>query len=203
MGAVTEDLYQSLGHFARKDVSGDLEKFCEALGLPLEKLYEIVGDQADGKPGWSPLFDVDTVDVEHLAYLAQFPGARLTPEMSVAQQRAEIKEPSTWKRGTTEQLRTVLKRTLTGSQRVIIRERTPEPWDLYVRTLKSETPDEARTEAVARANKVAGLVMDYEALDGVAWADVAASWEDWGDVSGEFPTWADLTDLLPDELPEP
>lgn len=202
MGAITEDLYESLGHFARKDVSGDLEKFCEGLGLPLEKLYEIVGDQADGKPGWSPLFDIDTVDVEHLAYVAQFPGARLTPEMSVDQQRAEIKEPSSWKRGTTEALKTVIRRTLTGSKRVIVRERTPEAHDIYVRTLKEETPDEARTEAVVRVSKLAGLVLDYEAIDGVTWADIAAAYKDWGEVESTFTDWADLADTLPDELPE-
>lgn len=203
MGAVTDDFYASLGVFSRKDKSGDLLKFCEGLGMPLERLYEIVGDQEDGRPGWSPLFLVDEVDAGHLAYVAQFPGARLTPEMTDAQRRAEIQEPSSWRRGQTESLKTAIRRTLTGSKRVIVRERTPAAHDLYVRTLKEETPDETRTLAVAKANKLAGLVMDYEAIDGVTWADIAAAYEDWGEIESTFTDWADLADTLPDELPEP
>lgn len=203
MGAVTDDIYESLGHFARKDESGDLLTFVEALGMPLERLNEMVGDQPDGKPGWSPVFDVDNVEPEHLPFLAQFVGARLTPEMGVEQQRAEVREPSSWRRGTTAALRTTIQRTLTGSKRVIIRERTPEPWDIYVRTLKSETPDEARTEAVARANKVAGLVLSYEAIDGVTVDDVAAGWETVDDLAEAFPSVDALAAILPDQLPEP
>jgi hypothetical protein len=203
MSLLVEEFYEAQGVFARKDESGDLLVFCRAWMLGLERVYEIVRDREDGRPGWAIALDPDECDEGGLDYLGQYPGAILTPEMSTAQRRAEIKAPTTWRRGQTETMRTAIRRTLTGAKKVIIRERTPEAHDIYVRTLKSETPDEARTEAVARANKLAGLVMDYEALDGVAWADVAAGWDDWGAVSAEFPTWADLADLLPDELPEP
>lgn len=202
MGVLANELYEALGVFARKDESGDLLKLCKAEMSPLEQVYELVRDREDGRPGWAIVFDVDETDAEYLPYLAQYPGAIFTPEMDEAQQRAEIAAPTTWRRGQPETMRTAIQRTLTGIKRVIVRERTPEAHDIYVRTLKSETPDEARTLEVARANKVAGLLLDYEAIDGVTWADIAAAYEDWDEVESTFADWADLAEILPDELPE-
>lgn len=202
MSQLGDELFEALGFHAAADESGHLRIFCDAWAATLSPVYELVRDREDGRPGWAILYDVDEVDAEHLPHTAQYVGARLTPQMDEAQQRAEVAAPTTWKRGQTETFKTTLRQTLTGSKRVIVRERTPEPWSLYVRVLLEECPDPSRTEAVAKANKVAGLVMDFEAIDGVTWADIAAAYEDWGEVESTFSDWADLADTLPDELPE-
>lgn len=202
MGVLAEDFYESQGFYADQDESGDLETFCNAWMVGLEQVYERFRDREDGRPGFAIVFDPDEADAEDLPYLSQWVGARLQPAWTEAQKREEIKAPTTWRRGQPETYKTAIQATLTGSRRVIIRQRTPEPWDLYVRTLKEETPDEALTEEVARVNKVAGLVLDYEAIDGVTWADIAAAYEDWDEVESTFTDWADLADILPDELPE-
>jgi hypothetical protein len=123
--------------------------------------------------------------------------------MDEEQQREEIRQPTGWKRGWRESIRTIAKRGLTGSKRVILRPRTPEVGHYFARTLLAETPDPVRVERDLRAAVPAWSLLDYEALDGVSWADVEASWEDWAAVKAAFDSWADLADILPDELPEP
>ncbi len=186
MGAPAEDLYQSLGVFARKDESGDLLKFVEAQALGIEKVYEIVRDREDGRPGWAVLYDVEEVDAEHLPYTAQYVGARLTPEMDTAQQRNEVAAPSTWRRGQTETLKTAIRRTLTGTKYVVIKERTPEAHSLYVRVLASEASTPARTEAVAKGNKVAGLLMDFALFTDFTLDDLEAKYETVADAEAAY-----------------
>lgn len=204
---LTLDFYEALGSFhTSQDEANDwaLLKFCAAwMETLIDPVYDTVRDRDDGKPGWAIALDPDNCPASGLPYLACYVGAQLQPGMSEAEKRAEIKEPATWRRGRPESMRTALKPTLTGTQRVIIRERSPEPHDLYVRVLASEAPEPNRTEAIARASKVAGLVLDFEALEGVTWADVAVSWEDWNAVEAAFTSWGDLADILPEELPEP
>ncbi len=202
-----ELLYEAQGFHRKADPATgyQLQRLCEALCAPMQPAWEVLRERADGTPPYGILFDVDRCPVELLPFLAMHVGARLTPDMDEAQRREEIRQPTTWRRGQTETLKVAIRKTLDpeSSQRVIVRERTPDAAGLYVRTLIDETPSEAVTLAVILENKVAGLVLDYEAIDGVTWADIAASYEDWGEIEGTFGDWADLADILPDELPEP
>lgn len=201
---VWEEMYDAMGFHRERDAEFGypLRIFCEGWCKPLQAVYDIVRDRGD-RPGWAILFDPDECPAESLPYLAQFVGARLVPEMTEAQQRAEIKEPSTWRRGTTEAFKTTLRRTLTGTQRVIVRERTPEPWDMYVRVLASECAEPTRTERLAKEFKVGGLVLDFAVLEGVTVDDVAAGWETVDELAEAFSSVEDLAAILPDELPEP
>jgi hypothetical protein len=199
-----EELYAALGYHRETDpASGfSLRKFCEAWCSTLQPVYEIVRERDDG-PAWAILFDVDLCPATSLPYLAQYVGVVLTPEMSEEQIREELREPTGWARGRLPAIRLTAQRTLTGTRRVIVRPRTPSVGKHYIRTLKAETPEEARTRVQVRAAVPAWEVLDYAAIDGVTWTDVDAGWDDWAEVAGAFDTWADLADLLPDELPEP
>lgn len=208
-----ELLYEPLGYLRHLDEEegaphhNHLRMFLEGQCEPLQPLYDILRERADGTPPYGILYDPQRCPVELLPFLGAHVGAILTPDMDEAQMRAEIEAPTTWRRGQkrnkSEALKLPIRKTLTGSKRVIVRERTPGPADLYVRTLIEETPDPALTERVTAESKVAGLVLDYEAIDGVTWADIAAAFKDWGEVEDTFTSWADLADTLPDELPEP
>lgn len=201
---LAEQFFGALGFHAEDDEANDwpLLRFCAAWIAPLEPVNEIVRERGDSPP-WGVLFDVDNCPAWALPFLAQYVGVVITPEMSEDQIRNEILEPTGWARGREPAIRIAAQRTLTGDQRVIIRPRTPEAGVHYIRTLKSETPDEERTRAVLRAALPAWEVLDYAAIDGVTWGDIAASYEDWAEILATFDGWADLADILPDELPEP
>jgi hypothetical protein len=86
---------------------------------------------------------------------------------------------------------------LTGTQTVIFRERNPGPYNLAIRTLISETPD---TDAVRRAiltQKPIGIVLDYEAIEGMTWDDLAGEYADWDAVSAGFEDWHTLATTPP------
>lgn len=197
-----ELLYEAMGFHRETDEENAfaLRRFCEAWCEPLQRVYDLVRER-DGQAGWAIALDPENCPPEALPYLAQYVGAILTPNMDLVQQRAEIKEPSGWSRGRVPAIKLAARRELTGTELVIVRERKPEPGYLYVRTLLSEDADPVRTEATVRSQTPAWLALDFEALEGVTWADVTSGWEDWAAVSAAFESWADLTDILPEELP--
>jgi hypothetical protein len=169
----------------------------------LDPVYEVVRER-DGQRGWAVLLDPANCPAKGLPYLAQYVGAELTPEMDEAQQRAEIEEPTSWKRGQLPAIKLVGARGLTGTKRVIVRSRTPSVGHHYIRTLASETPSPERTEFTLRKKGVpAWEMLDYEAIDGVTVEDVAAGWKTVADLAAAFSSVEDLADILPNELPEP
>jgi len=201
-----ELLYESMGFHRDADEANDfaLRKFCEAWCAPLQPIYDLVRERADGTPPWGILFDVDNCPAECLPYLAQYVGVVLTPEMSEEQIRAELKEPTGWKRGQPEAIRIALRRTLTGDEPlVIIRPRTPEVGHHYIRTLLSQTPEPERTERVLREKLLpAWELLDYAAIDGVTVLDVASSakWTTVADLAAACPSVKDLAEILPTDL---
>jgi len=199
-----ELLYSSLGFHVEDDATQDfaLRKFCEALCAPAQPVYDLVREREDSA-GWGIALDVDNCPAYALPYLAQYVGVQITPEMSTEQIRNEIREPTGWKRGQPESLRIATRRTLTGEDPlVIIHPQTPEVGFTYVRTLLSQTPEPDRAEAVIRAALPAWEVLDYEAIEGVTVADVAASanWETVADLAAAFASVKDLTEISPDEI---
>jgi hypothetical protein len=202
---LAELFYEDLGFHKDDDEATDwtLLRFNAGWAKPIEPVYELVRERDDGTPSWGILFDVDECPVARLPYVAQYPGCVLTPEMSEEQIRNEIREPTGWKRGQAASIKIAPRRTLTGTRRVILRSRTPEVGMHYIRTLATETLDEERTRKVLRAALPAWEVLDYEAIDGVTWEDIAASYKDSAAVAAAFTDVADLADILPNELPEP
>jgi hypothetical protein len=202
---LTEAFWRDLGFHAEDDEAQGypLLIYCSAWNLPLEPIHEIIRER-DGLKPWEILFDPDECPVWGLPHLSMYPGVVLQPGMSEEQQRNEIREPTGWKRGQPAAIKVAARRTLSKADaRVIVRPRTPKAGMHYIRTLLSETPDPERTRAELRAALPPWEVLDYEAISGVSWADIAASFEDWSAVKAAFTDWADLADVLPTELPEP
>jgi hypothetical protein len=202
---LTEEFYSALGWWAKEDEAKEwaLLKVAAAwIETLLDPVYEVVRER-DSQPGWAILLDPENCPARSLPYLAQYVGAVLTPEMDEAQQRAEIKEPTSWKRGQLPSIKLVGQRGLTGTKRVIVRSRTPSVGHHFIRTLASETPNPEREEATLRAALPAWEALDYEAMVGVTVEDVAASWKSVEALTAAFKSVEDLTDTLPSELPEP
>jgi hypothetical protein len=188
-------LYASLAPLNDPDPAEALLKFCQALCAPLQPLYELVRERADGTPSWGILFDANNCPAERLSYLAQYPGVQLTPEMDAEQKRAEISEPTGWTRGRIPSVVVAGQRHLTGTKRVVIHPRTPSAGHLYMRTLKSETPDEAVTLADILTQKPAWELLDYEAFEGFTFTDLEVKY---ATVAGAEAAYATLDDAITD-----
>lgn len=173
---------------------------CAALvGSGIDQVHFYVIERDDGTPGWGIALDADQAPAEALAWLAQFDGAVLTPQMTEEQRRQAIKVPEGLKRGSIPAIESVSKRRLTGSQTVMIDERyTGAAYRMRIRTLASETPDPARTEEeIRREQKPIGIVLIFEAITTWDWADLRAAHATWADVIASFDTWEEARTQLP------
>jgi hypothetical protein len=204
-----ELIYEPLGWFREQDEAGNgqLLQLCDALSLPYQPIYDLVRERDDEPAPFAVLLDPDRCPAKWLPHLAQWVGVIPTPEMSEEQLRAEIKQPTGWKRGQPEAIRLATKRTLKpvveGEELfVIIHPRTPEVWHHYIRTLLAQTPNPSRTQAILREELPAWEALEYEAISGVTVADVAAStkWTTVADLAADFPSVQVLAEILPSEL---
>lgn len=195
-----EELYSALGPFTVGDEDNDwhLLRFCDALTSVLtERVHEIAADR-DGRPGYQIVFDPEACPSYALAYLGQFVGVALEPALSEDEQRRKITVPEGWRRGTTAAMISAVQRTLTDTQTVIFQERYPDnAYNLSVRTLAEETPDEAATLRAILTQKPIGIKLSYEAIVGLTWDDLAAEYSDWDAVSAAFSDWDTLATTLP------
>lgn len=181
-----------------------LQKLCEALCIPYQDIYDLLREREDGTKPWEILFDPDRCPFKWLRYLSQYVGLVVTPELEgdEAQWRAEIKHPTSWKRGQTDTIRLAARRTLRpvaeGEElRVIIRPRTPNPGEHQIRTWLSQTPEPARTEQILREELAAWERMEYQAVAGMTYADVKAEEASYAAVKADFATYKDLVEALP------
>jgi hypothetical protein len=200
-----ELVYEAMG-FHREDdpaTSYQLQKLCESLCGPYQSIYDLLRER-EGQKGWAQLLDPDQCPNRWLFYPAQTVGVEITQEMDEQQIRDEIRHPTSWKRGQTESIQIATRRTLKPVDdeelMVIVRPRTPEVGHHYIRTLLAQTPDPERTEYVVRNAVPAWELLDYEAIEGVTFADITAKFETFGDVAATFPTFKDLAEVLPTEL---
>jgi hypothetical protein len=194
--SVAADIYEGLGPHREDDVSGELEDFVAALAGPLEALNSILSETDTHIP-WEVALDVDEAPQEVLPWLAQWVGVRPVKGQPTEDLRGAIRTPDGFARGSLSALLAKAQRTLTGTQRLIVRERTPGPYNLYVRSLVTETPDSAATLAALISQKPAGIVLDYAAAAGMTYIDVAAEWSTFADLEAEGMTYDELESMLP------
>lgn len=204
-------LYGSLGfHQDTDEETGyQLRQLCEVLMTPYQRVYDLIRERVG--PGhtqrYAPgtiMLDPDNVPAEGLRYLSQYVGAKLLPNMDEAQRRAEIKHPTTWKRGQTETIELVVKRELTGSAWIRIKPRTPGPGRVYIRVLESQCSHPDRLEQTLLTEAIpAWDLLDFEAILGVKYVDIDAGWKTYGELDEAFAgkTYKDLDHILPEELP--
>ena len=193
------DLYEDLEPLAYADAENGyaLLTLCGALGALFQPIDDLVRDSPDG-PGWSSLLDIDRSPTDALPWLAQFVGVQLTPGLSDAQERAQIRAETGMQRGTVASIKAAAAKLLTGTQTVQLIERTPDPYSFTVITAADETPDPAAVEAALMAAKPAGLILNYNgSVTGQTWAQLIANYSTWAAVVAAFPTWQDVINNTP------
>lgn len=174
-----------------------LRAWMDGAGHLLGDVDELIRDTDDG-PGWSIILDPTRAPDYALPWLAMVSGTRVTAGASAAQRRDEIVVGSYRRRGTRAEMIAAVASTLTGTRSVTLVERDGHPYRVRVQTQSSETPDQARTLAVALAAKPAGLVLELVVQAGPSWDEVNAG-TTWDTVDPGL-TWDDVADLLPGEL---
>ncbi len=152
--------HESLGFHLEDDAATgyQLREAVKALCAPYQPVYELLRERGDEPAPFAALLDPDRIPAQWLDFLAQMVGVIPTPEMDEAHLRAEIKQPTGWRRGEAASIKLAAQKTLTGTKRVILRARTPEVGHHFIRTLASETPDEERTRKVLRENAAFGTL---------------------------------------------
>ncbi len=130
--------------------------YCGAVGL---QTVDLLVRDTDAGPGWQQVLDVNVADEDILPFLGQFIGASLTPGLTVAQWRDEIKHVKGWRRGSPTAIIEAVKTTLIGNRTVILQERFEgDPYSFRVETYVAETPYPAYTQSVIQREKPAGLI---------------------------------------------
>lgn len=189
-------IYAALGPFAEDDETGDLRAYIEALTSPLEILHQLLSEDNQDHP-WQILTDPDRCPDALLPWLAQWDGVVLEDGMTAAEQRTAVKARAGLARGRISTIRERIERVLTGNKRIIIHERTPGPYDLYIRTIASETPNPDEVLRAIRDQKPAGIVLDYDAATGITYIDLAANYATYGDLAATGMSYQELSETLP------
>lgn len=132
-----------------------------------------------------------------LPWAAQVVGTRLPGGLGEDDQRAVIKDVTSWQRGTTASMRAAAALHLTGTKTVYFRERDPSgtdpPYTLEVVTLDSETPDPEAVRAALMAQKPVGIVLLYRTVAGWDYEEMTATGPDpYSALPPAFPTYRDL-----------
>lgn len=179
-------------------VEGRLEVLLGGVEAALGQLPGLVRDTDDG-PGWSVLLDPERAPEWALPWLAQFAGVTLTPGVSVAQQRAEISSPPSFRRGTVGAMRAAAQIFLTGLQRVTIIEQDGGPYLATALTYSAETPNPDSVERALLSQKPAGIILTYVVVDGWLIVELEAAYSGMtiADVEGDFADIQALESNLP------
>jgi hypothetical protein len=190
VSTIAEEVYGSLGPLSEQDEANDwaLLNFVAALTQALEEIDDLVRD-SDVGPGWSAVLDIDQVPAEALGWLGQFVGVSPDASLTEEAQRERIRDVSGFRRGSRVALEGAAKRYLTGSRTVHIAERDTSPYHLTVTTYTGETPDEDKTEAALRAQKPAGLVLEYVVSAGATYDVLAATGMTYDELGDTYPTY--------------
>lgn len=146
------------------DDDGSLVTLTRATYGPLEEV-DAIARPTETSPGWSSILDPATAPASFLRWLGQFVGVTLPRGFDEATARSQIATPAGWRRGTPGAITAAVRPLLTGTQTVIILERTSGGWSstdnphhFTVATFTDETPDAAAVAAAVAAQKPAGLI---------------------------------------------
>lgn len=168
---LTDEVYEQALPLAYADeaTGWPLLTFLQAIGGTVAPIEDLAYD-TDAGPGWSNAVDVDRAPPRILGWLGQLYGVHVTPgnpadPVWVTQARDEVRNAAGIRRGTPPSLVGAVQATLTGMKLVRVRERDTSPYHLTVLVRTSECPSPALSEAAARSQKPAGLVLVFVVSD--------------------------------------
>lgn len=206
---MTETIAQRVLDELASMLYGDTEPlttYVGALSSPFQLVEDWASDTDTDEVGWSLLVDVDRCPVEALPWLGQLVGIEVNTSLSEADQRAQIQNEASWRRGTVEAIKSTPVPYLTGLKTVIIRERNTHAcpsqpaYGLTVVTYADQTPDSAAVLEALLTQKPAGIILDYSVHTGQDFFQLKSNYNTFADVKAHYSTFADIAD---DEPPGP
>lgn len=185
----TVRLYDAIGPgITRDDDTGGwlLLRLLDGIGAEIGAIDDVARD-SETSLGWVRELDPDTTT--RPGWLAQFVGSRVPTGTSLAEAREIVRARPTLRRGSPGALIDAVRRTLTGTRRVDLFERTPDVNHITVRTYASETPDPAATERAARSQKPVRRVLVMEVFPGLPYDERDARFATYDEMDAAFPTY--------------
>ena len=100
MTQMAEDAYATLGPIAGADAANGyaLRGLCNAIGSMFAQSEEAVRAVA-GFDAWTQTWNIDRCPAWLIPFVGQAVGVLVTPGLTTAEQRAQVKEEGAWKRG--------------------------------------------------------------------------------------------------------
>jgi Glycosyl hydrolases family 16/Phage tail protein (Tail_P2_I) len=195
---LAEEIYAALGPLTIGDeaTGWHLLRFVNAIAQAPQWTDDLVRD-SDVGPGWSSVVDVDRAPADALAWLGQFIGVEVEPDIDAESQRLRIRETAGFRRGTKAAIEGAARQFLTGNRTVQVLERDTSPYHLKVITFETETPFPDRTEAAVQEQKPAGLVLQYVLSSGATYGELTATGDTYAELSTEYPTYTQLKLAIP------
>ena len=192
-------LYDSMAPVAMQDSqhAWSLLILCNAIGQMYQLVDDWVRDQPAG-PGWSLLLDLNRCPLIALGWLGQFVGVRIPAGLTDAQQRAWIASTPGFKRGTPAAMIAAVQATLTGTKSVTLVERDGDPYNLTVKTLTGETPNQTATSNAIASQKPAGIVLGaYTPAATQTWATMKTKNATWAAEQTKYTNWSNTLWNIP------
>ena len=153
----------------------------------LDGWWDILGEQ------WDTVLDAENTPVQALDHAAQFGGVVYGGTATEAEKRHTLTDPPAFGRGTPAAILAAGRPTLTGTQGISMIERPDdEAYQLYIRTLVGETPDEDVTRAAFEAAVPGGIILDYAAFDGPTFSDIDAEHASFGAVESAYDSFEEM-----------
>lgn len=160
---------------------------------PLAELWQVAED-----PGPRDFFNVATVPAKWLPRLAERNGARLTGGMTVAQQRAELANPTGWRRTLPASILEAATDFLPTGITFLFRERTnpdvpgDQPAHIAL-TLHEDDVDPGEEDDILAAfqARIPIGMFGHLLVVGAWWAEESAAHPTWAHSAAAHPTWAD------------
>lgn len=115
----------------------------------------------------------------------------------IAAKRFAVKELSAQQRGTLQAIEATVKRFLTGSRNVFIKERDGGAYKLTVVTYTEETPEPAQLLAALKEQVPGGIILTYNTVSGAAYIIIRAKYASYKAVGEAFKTYNGLRLNLP------
>lgn len=189
----TEAAYARLEPVAARDedFGWPMLTFVQALAEMIRPVEELVRPLDPDREAGAPLLDVDLAPDWNLAWLAQFVGVRLSPGVTAARARVEIRSVGGFRRGTPAALLEAVRPTLTGGQYTFLQERDGDEAHMTLVTRTAETPSPTVTLSAAMRQKAAGLILTHVVTAANLYVETAAAAPTYAARSATYATYAD------------
>jgi len=176
-------------------------RYLAGAGVPTVKAVDMltIADADTSVTGTCEMANPQAIPRAYLRWLGWLVGID-TGSLAESEIRSAISDAAvTQRRGSLSALRTVIARTLTGSQsvRIYVNPSGDDPYLISVVTETDQTPDGAATLAAALSEKPAGMHLALTVIDGGTYGEVFLNHTDYTDIDATFADYIALNQWEP------